>query len=101
MIFYEILRAAFANADVYIVYDVCEKSLAFSEAENWSSISTCLLHYFILFISCWHEHLESNSADWLTQMHLQNEVSELASIYKVEGKELGYNLLENSFLGFS
>ena len=102
MKFYAILRASFAYADVYIVYDVCEKSLAFSEAENWSPVSICpVLHYFILFISCWHEHLESNSADWWSQMHLQNEVSELVSIYKVEGKELGYNLLENSFFGFS
>ena len=107
MEFHAILRAAFAYADVYVVYDVCEKSLAFSEAEhfeaeNWSPISTSpVLHYFILFILCWHEHLESNGADWLTQMHLQNEVSELVSIYKMEGKEWGYNLLENSFLRFS
>ena len=49
MIFYEILRAAFANADVYIVYDVCEKSLAFSEAENWSPISTCLTLFHSIY----------------------------------------------------
>ena len=46
MKFYAILRASFAYADVYIVYDVCEKSLAFSEAENWSPISTCLTLLF-------------------------------------------------------
>ena len=42
MKFHAVLRAAFAYADVYVVYDVCEKSLAFSEAENWSPIPTCL-----------------------------------------------------------
>ena len=44
--FHAILRAAFAYAVVYVVYDVCEKSLAFSEAENWSPISTCLTLLF-------------------------------------------------------